>query len=291
MADAAYKTPHIRKKVFQDGRVLSTAYKRLRTRKGGHPWWAYVYDEYYDRVICPEYQNLSYRATNRDGYREYHSDPKICAQCPTRHLCTRSKNCVKTVPRHIWKDYEELADDARYTSEYKDIYAKRKETIERAFADAKEKHATRYTYYRGPTPVSNWARLKFAAMNPKKLARWKTRRLFLLPLSFSNIFFFKFRGLPGSFRVRPLFDKLRRERTFRPLSSSHRPLFLLSFLRQEHHNGSDHTKQREDMLPADTQIEKVSPPIPQSAEHQRDAEQNQGDSPQLIFHLFLLFRS
>ena len=188
VADAAYKTPHICKKVFRDGRVLSTAYKRPMTMKGGHPWWSYVYDEYYDCVICPEYHILSYRTTNRDGYREYRSDPEICAQCPSRHLCTRSKNCVKTVQRHIWKDYEELADDARYTPEYKDLYAKRKETIERVFADAKEKHAMRYTHYRGLAQVSNWVRLKFAAMNLKKLARWKAKRL-------STLYFLLFAAL------------------------------------------------------------------------------------------------
>ena len=176
VADSAYKTPHICKKVFTDGRVLSTAYKRPMTMRGGHEWWKYVYDEYYDCVICPEYQPLAYRTTNRDGYREYCSDPKICAQCPTRQLCTHSKNCVKTVLRHVWKDYEELADDARYTPEYKDLYAKRKETIERVFADAKEKHGMRYTLYRGLAQVSKWVRLKFAAMNLKKLARWKARR-------------------------------------------------------------------------------------------------------------------
>ncbi len=31
VADSAYKTPHICKKVFEDGRVLSTAYKRPQT--------------------------------------------------------------------------------------------------------------------------------------------------------------------------------------------------------------------------------------------------------------------
>ena len=36
VADAAYKTPHICKKVFGDGRVLSTAYKRPQTMKNGH---------------------------------------------------------------------------------------------------------------------------------------------------------------------------------------------------------------------------------------------------------------
>ena len=173
VADSAYKTPHICKKVFEDGRVLSTAYKRPQTMKGGREWWKYVYDEYYDCVICPEYQVLRYSTTNRDGYREYRSDPDICANCPTRALCTKSKGCVKTVTRHIWKEYEELADDARYTPFYARMYKLRKETIERVFADAKEKHAMRYTNLRGLAQVRNWVRLKFAAMNLKKLARWK----------------------------------------------------------------------------------------------------------------------
>lgn len=173
VADSAYKTPHICKKVFEDERVLSTAYKRPMTKKDGHEWWKYVYDEYYDCVICPEYQALAYRTTNRDGYREYKSDPKICVNCPTRELCTSSKDNVKTVQRHIWKDYEELADDARYTPKYRDLYKLRKETIERVFADAKEKHAMRYTQYRGLTQVTNWVKLKFAAMNLKKFAKWK----------------------------------------------------------------------------------------------------------------------
>ena len=30
----------------------------------------------------------------------------------------------------------------------------------------------------GLTPVSNWVRLKFAVMNLKKLASWRTRPLF-----------------------------------------------------------------------------------------------------------------
>ena len=120
-----------------------------------------------------------YATTNRDGYREYKSDPKICTNCPSRELCTHSKDCVKTVQRHIWKDYEELADDARYTPKYQSLYRRRKETIERVFADAKEKHAMRYTQYRGLAQVTNWVKLKFAAMNLKKLAtrKWKRKNL------------------------------------------------------------------------------------------------------------------
>ena len=173
VADSAYKTPRICKKIFDDGRVLSTAYKRPMTKKDGHEWWKYVYDEYYDCIICPEYQVLNYRTTNRDGYREYKSNPEICKKCPTRHLCTESKDCIKTVTRHIWSDYIELAEDIRYTPEYADLYKLRKEKIERVFADAKEKHAMRYTPYTGLAQVTNWVRLKFASMNLKKLAKWK----------------------------------------------------------------------------------------------------------------------
>ena len=42
-------------------------------------------------------------------------DPQMCIR-------DSSKDCVKTVQRHIWKDYEELADHARYTPEYRELY-------------------------------------------------------------------------------------------------------------------------------------------------------------------------
>ena len=78
-----------------------------------------------------------------------------------------------------------LADDIRYTPKYQRLYKRRKETIERVFADAKEKHAMRYTQYRGLAQVSNWVKLKFAAMNLKKLACWLWKEklsLFILVL-------------------------------------------------------------------------------------------------------------
>ena len=49
---------------------------------------------------------------------------------------------------------------------------RRKETVEWVFADAKEKHAMRDTQYRGLAQITNWVKLKFAAMNLKKLATW-----------------------------------------------------------------------------------------------------------------------
>ena len=172
-ADAAYKTPWICKRIVDDGRSPSMPYKRPMTKRGNHEYWKYVYDEYYDCVICPEYQVLSYSTTNKDGCREYKSDPKICMNCPTRHLCTTSKNCQKIVTRHIWSDYIGQAEDFRYSPLGQETYGMRKETIERIFADAKEKYGMRYTPYRGLRAVSCWVKLKYTAMNLKKLAMWK----------------------------------------------------------------------------------------------------------------------
>jgi hypothetical protein len=70
-------------------------------------------------------------------------------------------------------EYLDLVEHLRKTERGKELYAMRKETIERVFADAKEKHAMRYTHHRGLARVSAWVRLKYAAMNLKKIAIWK----------------------------------------------------------------------------------------------------------------------
>lgn len=172
-ADAGYKTPWICKQIFDDGRIPSLPYKRPMTKKGNLPWYEFVFDEYYDCILCPQYKVLSYSTTNREGYREYKSKSYICQSCPVRQQCTQSKNCQKIVTRHIWADYLERAEDVRHSPLGKSTYAMRSRTIERVFADAKEKHGMRYTTYRGLKQVTNWVRLKFAAMNLKKLAKWR----------------------------------------------------------------------------------------------------------------------
>ena len=180
--DAGYKTPWIAKKIFDDGRAPSLPYKSPMTADYGHKWYEYVYDEYYDCVICPEYKILNYSTTNRNGYREYKSKPYICQICPAREKCTHSRSCQKVVVRHIWQDYIERAEDVRHSPRGKQTYELRSQTIERVFADAKEKHGMRYTHHRNLARVQNWVRLKFAAMNLKKLATWRWKERCLHPL-------------------------------------------------------------------------------------------------------------
>ena len=54
----------------------------------------------------------------------------------------------------------------------KPLYAKRKETIEHVFADAKEKHCMRWTTLRGLKKLLMQVMLTFAAINLKKMATW-----------------------------------------------------------------------------------------------------------------------
>jgi len=148
-ADAGYKTPWICKQIFDSGKIPSLPYKRPMTKKGNLPWNAYVYDEYYDCILCPQNQVLSYATTNREGYKEYKSKGYICRDCPELEKCTQNRQHTKTVTRHIWQEYLERAEDIRHSPAGKVTYALRSQTIERVFADAKEKHAMRYTPYRG----------------------------------------------------------------------------------------------------------------------------------------------
>jgi len=73
-------------------------------------------------------------------------------------------------------------EQIRKTERAKRIYAQRKETIARVFADAKEKHAMRYTHHRGLAAVTRWVRLKYAAINLKKLANWSWNNFFFLTI-------------------------------------------------------------------------------------------------------------
>ena len=84
-----------------------------------------------------------------------------------------------TVTSHLWQSYLDVVECIRKTEDAKCIYAMRQQTIERVSADAKEKHAMRYTHHRGLTAVTRWVKLKFAAMNLKKLAVWSWKRSFL----------------------------------------------------------------------------------------------------------------
>jgi hypothetical protein len=161
------------KEIIENGQTPYIPYKRPMTKKGFFPKREYVYDEAQDIYICPNLKDLKYSTTNRQGYKEYKSDPKECINCPFLNQCTKSKNHQKTVTRHVWEEYMEFAEEIRSTDLWKEIYPKRKETIERVFADDKENHCLRFTRIMGIKKNGQQAALIFACHNLQRIARWR----------------------------------------------------------------------------------------------------------------------
>lgn len=206
VGDSAYKTPAIARMLSLKGINLLSAYKRPQTKADFFPKHEYVYDELHDCYICPNNQILCYHTTNRHGYKEYCSDPKICAGCPHLKQCTESKTHLKTVTRHVWEEYIEQAEENRYTEGIREYYPLRKETIERDFGLAKELHGFRYTQLFGKARMEMKAALTYACMNLKKLAkvRWRGHREPLLNSHFYSFFsVFLPKLLKAAFRVIP----------------------------------------------------------------------------------------
>ena len=170
--DAAYKTPWIAKKILEDGRIPIMPYTRYKGDKERYKPWEYEYDPVTDSFICPQGGVLRHTTTDKEGKRTYRTTPSKCKSCPCKFKCGANEKGQKAMTTHIWQEYLDIVEAIRKTEKGKKIYAQRKETIERVFADAKEKHAMRYTHHRGLAAVTRWVRLKYAAMNLKKLAKW-----------------------------------------------------------------------------------------------------------------------
>lgn len=169
--DAGYFTPAICKGLEDRDVYGVIGYKRPRTQPGYFYKRQFIYDPERDGYTCPNGQFLPYSTTNRVGYREYKSDSVQCRECPLRDQCTKSQNRVKVVIRHVWEEAKERINQNRLTPEGKRIYDRRKETVERSFADAKELHGHRYARFRGLNKVMRQCLLAAACQNMKKIAR------------------------------------------------------------------------------------------------------------------------
>ena len=168
--DAGYQTAGICKGLEDRGIYGVIGYRRPTHRQGYLRKREFHYDAERDEYRCPAGQGLIYRTTDRNGYRHYASDATICEHCPMLEHCTQSRNHIKVVTRHVWADSVERIDQHRLTPQGKRYYARRKETVERSFADAKQLHGHRYARFRGLSRVRAQCLLAAACQNMKKMA-------------------------------------------------------------------------------------------------------------------------
>ncbi|WP_139018726.1 IS1182 family transposase [Brucella inopinata] len=174
--DAGYATSGIAKGLEERHILGVTGYRNPTPPKPGMMRKSkFVYDGSGDGYRCPEGQLLPYAATDRTGYRHYRSDPAICRDCPLLASCTTNAKAQRTITRHVWADARERTDAHRLTPWGKAIYKRRKETVERSFADAKQLHGHRYARFRGLIKVRWQCLLAAAAQNIKKIAMALTK--------------------------------------------------------------------------------------------------------------------
>ncbi|MFQ0814973.1 transposase [Brucella anthropi] len=174
--DAGYATAAIAQGL-EDRHILGVTGYRTPTppRDGMMRKSKFAFETDVDGYRCPQGQLLTYATTDRNGYKHYVSDAAICRTCPLLASCTSNAKAIRTITRHVWQDARERTDAHRLTAWGKAIYKRRKETVERSFADAKQLHGHRYARFRGLVRVACQCLLQAAAQNIKKIAMVLTK--------------------------------------------------------------------------------------------------------------------
>ncbi len=168
--DAGYLTTPICHELRKKDIFAVIAHRRFRPKSGLFHKWQYEYDPLEDAYRCPAKKTLVYTTTSREGFRQYKSDPRVCAKCSRLVKCTSAKNHMKVITRHVWEADKEWVRENRLSAEGKALYVKRSTTIERSFADAKELHGLRYARMRGLEKVKEQCLLTAICQNIKKMA-------------------------------------------------------------------------------------------------------------------------
>ena len=168
--DSGYDTLEI-KKYFKENNIFGViAYRRYGQGDTEIRKHKFKYLKEHDCYICPETGAiLSYTGRiDREGYK-YYIDKENCKECPDIEKCC-NKQGYRIIRRHICEDLNEEMREARLSKRGKEMYKRRKETIERSFADSKNNHGYRYAMYKGIEKNQNYTWLICAAQNMKNIA-------------------------------------------------------------------------------------------------------------------------
>ena len=153
--DSGYLTLDIKRYFILNNIFGVFGYRRYGSKESREEKKKYEYvkelDIYYEKSTGEvlEYNGL----IDRFGYKKYQNNDK-----------------TKIVRRHIHEEWNEIFHKNRISSEGKKLYQKRKEHVERSFADSKQNHGYRYAMYRGLKKNQNYTWLICAAQNMKNIA-------------------------------------------------------------------------------------------------------------------------
>ena len=167
--DSGYDTLDI-KKYFEKERIFGVIQYRSYGQGGTKiRKYEFEYIKEEDCYVCPRTGIvLPYRNIDKLGYKKYY-DRKVCNGCPYQKECC-GKSKFRTIRRHIDEDINERARERRISKEGKELFKKRKTTVERSFGDSKQNHGYRYTLFKGVDKNQNYTHLICAAQNMKNIA-------------------------------------------------------------------------------------------------------------------------
>ncbi|MDD4194518.1 MAG: IS1182 family transposase [Acholeplasmataceae bacterium] len=174
--DSGYDNPVLLHEIYKRDVLPVIPYKRPIGKAGqdgvgGEMYltkFRFNYIDMHDYYVCPNDMILSYRGTNKLGYREYKTSVKDCLNCPIKAHCTKQK--TKVLMRHQYEYVRPLSREARLSDVGRELYPKRKTSIERVFGIAKMNHCLGFTFLRGKKKNEDRSFMIFSMYNLKKLA-------------------------------------------------------------------------------------------------------------------------
>ena len=153
--DSGYLTLDIKKYFIENNIFGVFGYRRYGTQESRKEKSKYEYNKEEDIYIEKETgEILEYKGKiDKLGYKTYINETKD-----------------KKILRHIKEEWNEIFRENRISEEGKELYKRRKEHVERSFADSKQNHGYRYAMYKGVLKNQHYTWLICAAQNMKNIA-------------------------------------------------------------------------------------------------------------------------
>lgn len=153
--DSGYLTLDI-KRYFIENKIFAVfGYRRYGNKETRKEKSKYEYNKELDIYVEKETgEILEYKGLiDRNGYKKYQNNDK-----------------TKVIRRHIKEEWNEIFKQNKLSELGKELYQRRKEHVERSFADSKQNHGYRYAMYKGIKKNQNYTWLICAAQNMKNIA-------------------------------------------------------------------------------------------------------------------------
>lgn len=126
------------------------AAKNGRLHQGVYSADAFCYDEATDTYSCPAGATLRRRCYDRNRQRAtYYADKAVCASCPMRVQCTKSKTSARQIKRYFDQPLIDRARCQTQTRQAKRDRRRRKHLMEGSFADGANNHGLKRARWRG----------------------------------------------------------------------------------------------------------------------------------------------